>query len=129
MLRYIPNPALSQSLPYVVQVFEKFAASEWDLRILNGFLTADQLLSEPTRVPCCDYPPTHAPVYDPSSIAADCQCAFSFVLLDALLPIATAISRSLQKALKFVFAAFLHLQACCIEFCLCMRTHSCPVMS
>ncbi len=46
----------------VLQVFEKFATSEWDLRILSGFLAADQVLGEPTRVPCCDYPPTHAPV-------------------------------------------------------------------
>ena len=45
-----------------LQVFERFATAEWDLRILSGFLTADQLLGEPTRVPCCDYPQTYAPV-------------------------------------------------------------------
>ena len=44
------------------QIFERFATSEWDLRILSGFLAADQLLGEPTRVACCDYPATHAPV-------------------------------------------------------------------
>lgn len=45
-----------------LQIFERFATSEWDLRILSGFLAADQLLGEPTRVACCDYPATHAPV-------------------------------------------------------------------
>jgi hypothetical protein len=45
-----------------LQIFEKFATSEWDLRILSAFLAADQLLGEPTRVACCDYPATHAPV-------------------------------------------------------------------
>ncbi len=45
-----------------LQIFERFATSEWDLRILSGFLAADQLLGEPTRVVCCDYPPTHAAV-------------------------------------------------------------------
>lgn len=54
--------ALFQHSNVDLQVFEKFAAGEWDLRILSGFLAADQLLGEPTRVPCCDYPPTHAPV-------------------------------------------------------------------
>lgn len=51
-----PDPMLS------LQIFERFATSEWDLRILSGFLAADQLLGEPTRVACCDYPATHAPV-------------------------------------------------------------------
>ena len=45
-----------------LQVFERFATAEWDLRIVSGFLAADQLLGEPTRVPCCDYPQTYAPV-------------------------------------------------------------------
>ncbi len=45
-----------------LQMFERFATSEWDLRVLTGFLAADQLLGEPTRVACCDYPATHAPV-------------------------------------------------------------------
>jgi len=45
-----------------LQMVERFATSEWDLRVLTGFLAADQLLGEPTRVACCDYPATHAPV-------------------------------------------------------------------
>jgi len=45
-----------------LQIVERFATSEWDLRVLTGFLAADQLLGEPTRVACCDYPATHAPV-------------------------------------------------------------------
>ena len=54
--RFARNTTLS------LQIFERFATSEWDLRILSGFLAADQLLGEPTRVACCDYPATHAPV-------------------------------------------------------------------
>ncbi len=56
--------ALKVALDIVLslQIFERFATSEWDLRILSGFLAADQLLGEPTRVACCDYPATHAPV-------------------------------------------------------------------
>ena len=54
--RFALNTTLS------LQIFERFATSEWDLRILSGFLAADQLLGEPTRVACCDYPATHAPV-------------------------------------------------------------------
>ena len=56
VLKIAPNAMLSS------QIFERFATSEWDLRILSGFLAADQLLGEPTRVACCDYPATHAPV-------------------------------------------------------------------
>ena len=56
VFKIAPDPMLS------LQIFERFATSEWDLRILSGFLAADQLLGEPTRVACCDYPATHAPV-------------------------------------------------------------------
>ncbi|KAL0050961.1 hypothetical protein WJX82_011093 [Trebouxia sp. C0006] len=59
-----------------LEIFERFATSEWDLRILSGFLAADQLLGEPTRVVCCDYPPTHAPVRYGSPWVCIHKCIF-----------------------------------------------------
>ncbi|DBA77116.1 TPA: hypothetical protein ACH3X1_009695 [Trebouxia sp. C0004] len=59
-----------------LEMFERFATSEWDLRILSGFLAADQLLGEPTRVVCCDYPAGHSPVRYGSPWVCIHKCIF-----------------------------------------------------
>ncbi|DBA80115.1 TPA: hypothetical protein ACH3X2_007598 [Trebouxia sp. C0005] len=66
-----------KALDLRLEMFERFATSEWDLRILSGFLAADQLLGEPTRVACCDYPATYAPVRYGSPWVCIHKCIFA----------------------------------------------------